>query len=480
MKTTIDPKWIRCFQRNLAFICKLEEVLSPESFKQVCRFVNEYRTKKRQHGYRLQDQEEIEKQILPLLMALDQEVLCEFMEIMEDDVPKKFVPSGSNDINAMHDPNVEFDLQKSGYQSTNPNSSDQTQLKSFDEVVHHQNGLITYNKSVGLEAGPSQSKRRRIERPPAAPIMSIDSRHDDIVDNVSLESKEHSDGDKHTQTMKQNKHKVHGEHVKQPVKKYLDDVTTKCPLVSENTTCTPIHSSVVNGDNSCTLKSEDHHQLREHGDDKRLCVHPQFMNLSSEDIHKSPAGAFLVHLRKVGDQTLFEAIKSILQLFCDKKLPSYYVNKCICMLLEAHKKLLNKFCEIVGFEWLHEVNIQSYNGGRLGLCDRAFKQYTYIEEAAKNDKLRSLKKEVPLFQDANVGKNKRETTISLEVQLHKDLLEEKKFSDYIKEKLRGNRNYRWWPGCTLKNVTPNIGSNFQVSTQHIPKNLHNPNDHVEI
>ena len=143
-------------------------------------------------------------------------------------------------------------------------------------------------------------------------------------------------------------------------------------------------------------------------------------------------------------------------------------------------KLLNEFCKLIGFKWLHEVNIRSYNKGRLGLRDRAFKQYTYIEEAAKNDKLRSLEKEVPLFEDANVGKNKRETTISLEIQLHKDLLEEKKFSEYIKTKLRGNRNHRWWPGCTLENVTPNIGSNFQVLTQHIPKNLHNPNDSGEL
>ena len=134
MKKTTDLKWICWFQRNLAFICKLEEALSPESFKQVCKFVNEYRTKKRQHGYRLQDREEIERQILPLLVALDQEVLREFMEIMENDVPNKSLPSGSNDVNAMTDPNVEFNLKKRDYQSTNPNSSDQTQMKSFDEV----------------------------------------------------------------------------------------------------------------------------------------------------------------------------------------------------------------------------------------------------------------------------------------------------------------------------------------------------------
>ena len=202
-----------------------------------------------------------------------------------------------------------------------------------------------------------------------------------------------------------------------------------------------------------------------------MCVHPQFMNLSSEDIRKALAATFLVNLSKVGDRTLQETTKSVLQLFCDKKLPSYYANKCICMLLEAHNKLLNEFCELVGFEWLHEVNIRSCNGGRLGLCDRAFKQYTYIEEAAKNGKLRSLEKEVPLFEDDNVGKNKSQATISLEIQLHKDMLEEKQFGDYIKAKLRGNRNHRWWPGCTLKNVTPNIGSNFQVLTQNIPKNL---------
>ena len=261
------------------------------------------------------------------------------MEILEDDVPKKFVPSGSNDINAMLDPHVEFNPQKPGHQSTNPNSSDQIQLKSFDEVVHHRIGVITNNKSVGLEDGPSQSKRRRIERPLVVPIMST-SQHDDIVGDISLESKKQSDRDKHMQRVKQDEHKVHGEHVRQPVKKYLDDVTTKCPLVSEYTNCTPIRSSVVNGDNSSTLKSEDHHQLREHHDDKRMCVHPQFMNLSSEDIHKAPAATFLVNLSKVGDQTLHKAIKSVLQLFCDKKLPSYYANKCIYMLLEAHTKLL--------------------------------------------------------------------------------------------------------------------------------------------
>ena len=118
------------------------------------------------------------------------------MEILEDDVPKKFVPSGSNDINAMLDPHVEFNPQKPGHQSTNPNSSDQIQLKSFDEVVHHRIGVITNNKSVGLEDGPSQSKRRRIERPLVVPIMST-SQHDDIVGDISLESKKQSDRDKH-------------------------------------------------------------------------------------------------------------------------------------------------------------------------------------------------------------------------------------------------------------------------------------------
>ena len=147
------------------------------------------------------------------------------------------------------------------------------------------------------------------------------------------------------------------------------------------------------------------------------------------------------------------------------------------MLLEAHKKLLNEFCELIGFEWLHEVNVQSYNGGRHGLCDRAFKQYTYIEEAAKNDKLRLLEKEVQFFEDDNVGKNICEATISLKIQLHKYMLEDKQFSDYIKAKLRGNRNHRWWLGCTLENVTPNIGSNFHV-LKKIPKNLCNPHDHV--
>ena len=97
--------------------------------------MNEYWTKKRQHDYRLQDREGLEDQILPLLVALDQEVLCEFMEVLENNFPN----------------------------------------------------------------------------------------------------------------------------------------------------CTPIRSSVVNGDNSCTLKSEDHHQLREHHDDKRMCVHPEFINLYSED-----------------------------------------------------------------------------------------------------------------------------------------------------------------------------------------------------
>lgn len=485
MKKTADPKWIRWFQRNLAFICKLEEALSPESFKQVCGFVNEYRRKKRQHGYRLQDREEIEKQILPFLVALDQEILSEFMEILENDVPKKSMPSGSNRINAMHVPNVEFNPAKSGHLSTNPNSSDQLQSKSSDEVVQHHNGLIRDGKSVGLEDvpvlnpdDPSQAKRRRIQRPPVAPIMSSGSRHHDIVGDVSLESKKRNDGDKHMRRVRQDEHKVHGEHVRQPVKKYLDDATTKCQLVSEDINCTPIRSSVVNGNSSRTLKSEDHHQLHEHHDDKRMRAHPRFMKLSSEDIQKAPAAAFLVNLSKEGDRTLQETIKNVLQLFCDKKLPSYYANKCICMLLEAHRKLLNEFCELIGFQWFPEVNIRSYDGGRLGLRDRAFKQYTYIEEAAKNDKLCSLEKDVPLSEAEKIGKNICKATISLEIQLHKDMLEEKQFSDNLKAKLRGNRNHRWWPGCTFENVTPNIGSNFQVTPENIPKNLRNPNDHV--
>jgi hypothetical protein len=564
MKKTADPEWIRWFQRNLAFICKLEEALSPESFLQVCSSVNEYRRKKRQHGYRLQDREEIEKQILPLLVALDQEFLCDFMDILDKDVPKKSsMPSGSNDINAMDDANVEFKPEKSGHLSTNRNSSGRIQLKSADEVVLRHEGVITDGKSGGLEDvlllnpdGPSQPRRRRIKRPPVAPITSSGSRHgdiaeksghlstnrnssdriqlksadevvlrrdgvitdgksggledvlllnpdgprqprfrrikrppvapimssgsrrDDIVADVSLESKKRKDCDKQKQRVRQDEHKVHGEHVRQPGgKKCLDHVTTKRQLVSEGTDCTPIHSSAMNGDNSRILRSEDHHQPHEHHDDKRMRVHPQCMQRSSVDFRKATA-AFLVNLSKVGDWTLQESVKSLLRLFFDKKLPSYYANKCICMLLEAHKKLLDEFCELVGFQWLPEGSMRSYNGGRRGFRDLAFKQYTYIEDAARNDKLCSLEKYVPLSEFGNVGEDIWKTTISLEIQLHEDLLEEKQFSDNIKEKLRGYRHYRWWPGCRYENVTPNIGLEFQVTPKKIPPNPHNRNDHV--
>ena len=512
MKTTADLKWICWFRRNLAFICKLEAALSPESFQQVCRFVNEYRTKKLQHGYRLQDRENIEKQILPLLVALDREFLCEFMEILDNDVPKKAMPSGSSNIHhAMDDPSVGFKPEnKSGYLPTNPSRSDRIQLKSADEVVHHHNGLITDGKSVSLEDVPvlnpdyprqprnrsrsdriqlksadevvvhhnglitdgksvsledvlvlnpdypRQPRSRRIRRPPGAAIMPSGSRHDEIIGDVSLGLK------------KRNEHSGH--------------VTTKRQLVSEGTDCTPIHSSAMNGDNSRKLeklKSVDHDQLHEHHDDKRMRVHPQSMKLSREDNRrKARAAAFLVNLSKIGDRTLQESIKSVLQLYCDKKMPPYYANKCICMLLEGHKKLLNEFCELTGFRWMAEDNMRSYNGGRRGFRDLAFQQYTYIEEAAKNEKLCSLERDVPLFRARNVRKKSRKSTIALEIQLHTDMLEEKQFCDNLKEKLRRSRRHRWWPGCRYKNVTPNIGPQFQVTPKRIPRGPRNPNDHV--
>ena len=38
------------------------------------------------------------------------------------------------------------------------------------------------------------------------------------------------------------------------------------------------------------------------------------------NVRKAPAATFLVNLSKVGDRTLQEAIKNVLQLICDKKI----------------------------------------------------------------------------------------------------------------------------------------------------------------